>query len=177
MPALRTLGCVTALSLLLPAAAAAQEGHGLGLGAGVLSVGSDVIGAPLVVAYDVGPLLIDAYVGFVGVTDGGAGGGADLGLLGGASAHYVLHRTAQADFSVGLGAGYLRLKIGGAGEGEDLSSDGLLVALDAKIRVFLAANVALTAGAGFGAHLQEGSDTFALGGRLVGSAGLVYFFE
>jgi hypothetical protein len=177
MRAPRTLAHIALLLLLAPAAAAAQEGHGLGLGAGVLSVGSDMLGAPLAISYDTGPLLFDVYLGFARVAEEMTGGEGDLGLLAGASAHYVVHQAAQADLGVGLGVGYLRLRVGGLGEFDDGESDGLLLSLDAKIRVFLASNVALTAGAGLGAHVHQGDDTLALGGRLVGVAGLIYYFE
>ena len=156
--------------LFAAAIAHADEGTRFGVGAGILGVGNAFTGAPLVLEIDTGPVLIDVYGGMALATSADGSGDEDFGVIAGASAHFVVHSTDSSDFSVGGGAGLLHLHVDGE------TDDALLLDGGVRIRLFLVPNVALTAGAGVAALFQEGSDVVTVGGRLIGNAGVVYFF-
>ncbi len=107
------------------------------------------------------------------------GGGISLALVEnqdtnfgiGLSGFYALHRTRNADFSLGGGIG-LNYLDPGAGDGRIR----VLFEFGAQIRAFIVQNVALMAGLGLGLSVGDGGFQFGLGGRLVGNLGVAYFF-
>ncbi len=87
--------------------------------------------------------------------------------------YYQVHAGDLSDFSVGGGIGLLNYDTGGMNGGNE--SD-LHVEAGAKIRVFLAPNVALSTTLGFAMVLDEANDTALIAGRLQGAMGITYFF-
>lgn len=144
---------------------AAGAGRGGPIGFGGIGYLSGPAGLSL--AYDPGPWHLDTVLAFSSGTPG-----ADVIVLG-ARGWYHLASTASSDFSVGGGFSYVRTDPDQTGAE---ATNELGIEAGGLIRVFLAQNVALGAGAGLviGAVDAEG---VALGPvNLVSSASLHYFF-
>lgn len=89
----------------------------------------------------------------------------------GARLHYLAHETERADLSLSAG-GTLGWTVAADGE---LDLTGLVV-FGARIRVFMASNVAMTGALGVGALLRGEGSFVALAARPMGSAGFLYYF-
>jgi len=84
--------------------------------------------------------------------------------------YYRLHAGELSDFSLGGGLGLVNQDNPGGNEND------LHLEAGAKIRVFLAPNVALSSSLGLAMVLDEGADTAIIAGRLQGTMGITYFF-
>ena len=84
--------------------------------------------------------------------------------------YYQLHSGELSDFSLGGGLGLLNIDTPGDNETDIHLEAG------AKIRVFLAPNVALSSSLGLALVVDEGGDTAIIAGRLQGTMGITYFF-
>lgn len=84
--------------------------------------------------------------------------------------YYQVHSGELSDFSVGGGLGLLNTDAPG-----DNDTDIHLEA-GAKIRVFLAPNVALSSSLGMAVVADDANDTAIIAGRLQGTMGITYFF-
>jgi hypothetical protein len=93
----------------------------------------------------------------------------DLGVRG----WYHVHAAPSADLSLGAGFIYISRKQGNADRQSDFELE-----LGSQVRVFIVPNVALLGSLGLGIYLPDSGDsTVALGGQIVGSLGLAYYFE
>lgn len=119
-----------------------------------------------VMVYDMGLLRIDGILGFLSNP-----GGTKIDAAG--RLFWAVHRSTNADFSLGGGLGVVNTNPDGAAD----STTNLHVEALAQIRVFLAANVALSTTLGLGVGLNDGDDTFGFGGQFVTNGGLVYYFR
>jgi hypothetical protein len=154
------------------ALAGGQEGS-LGIGAEYMMNG---LTGGVSINYDLGKMHVG---GFLGLFDPGDDT-TDLTI--GGRFFYHLHSTAMSDFGIGAGLGFYSDEFRA---GNDTDRDTyLFLEPGVQIRVFLAANVALSFGAGIVIGLQD-EDGIAIGGGLVksndaglvtGSAGIHYYF-
>jgi hypothetical protein len=85
--------------------------------------------------------------------------------------YYQVHSGELSDFSLGGGVGLLNIDTPGNGTETDLHLEA-----GAKIRVFLAPNVALSSSLGLALIADDGGDTAIIAGRLQGTMGITYFF-
>lgn len=150
-----------------PPSRSAQEtsrGFGLGVlsffGIGVLS------GGALAAEYDTGRFIAGGMLDFFTQDNGPT----VLGL--GGRFYAIVHRTRSADFSVGggLGVGFEDPRVGDADLSFQIEAGG-------RIRYFLTTNLATSLTFGAGVNVIDNATSFALGGRLQGEAGVIYFFE
>ncbi len=88
--------------------------------------------------------------------------------------YYQVHSGDLSDFSLGGGLGLVNFD--DPGMGGDNNETDIHIELGAKIRVFLAPNVALGSSLGFAMVLDEAGDTAIIAGRLQGTMGITYFF-
>jgi hypothetical protein len=147
--------------------------HGVGPGVGVTGM---LLGGPvgLSLAYDAGPWHAE---GILGLIKPGSGVKANFDIAGRFWFH--LHSTANADFSVGGGLGYLR--IGHSAPAE--ATNGIFIEAGGQIRAFIASNVALSATLGLSIATAD-FEAYGLGGQsLAGQTlggfagvGLHYYF-
>lgn len=140
-----------------------------GLGAAVtLSTPGTAFGLGSISAtYDLGPVHFDALFGLAWDDEGPSS------LSGGLRGFVLVHRGPIADFSLGAGGsvGYIERVDGST----DLTWQ---VTAGAKMRAFIGGkNLAVTATIGAGVSFVDESGTVIVGGRLLGSAGFVYFFR
>lgn len=150
-------------------------GGGRGLGAQIEAsfVVPNGTGGSAGLVYDLGNFRIGGGLS-LGVTENQA---TNFGM--GLNAFFALHRTRNADFSIGGGVGlnYLdvdRDPVSGARGGD--ARIRVLFEFGGQIRAFIVQNVALMAGLGLGLSVGSGGFEFGLGGRLVGNLGVAYFF-
>jgi hypothetical protein len=147
--------------------------HGVGPGVGVTGM---LLGGPagLSLAYDGGPWHAEAMLGLI---KPGSGVRANFDL--GARFWYHLHATANADFSVGGGLGYVRI-----GRSAPASAtNGIFIEAGGQIRAFITSNVALSASLGLSIATAD-FEAYGLGGQsLAGQTlggfagvGLHYYF-
>lgn len=140
-----------------------------GLGAAVtLSTPGTVFGLGSISAtYDLGPVHFDALFGLAWDDEGPSS------LSGGLRGFVLVHRGPIADFSLGAGGSV------GFIERVDGSTDlTWQVTAGAKMRAFIGGkNLAVTATIGAGVSFVDESGVVIVGGRLLGSAGFVYFFR
>jgi hypothetical protein len=144
--------------------------HGTGVGVGVTGF---LLNGPqgLSGAYDAGPWHAEAILGLF------KPGGSRASFALGANFWYHLHSTANADFSVGGGLGYRRQGMA------TTSADGFWIQLGGQIRVFLAANVALSGTLGLAISTSD-FEAYGLGGQSLSTqtlggfagVGLHYYF-
>jgi hypothetical protein len=87
--------------------------------------------------------------------------------------YYQIHSGDLSDFSVGGGLGVLNTDTPGMGGGDETD---IHVELGAKIRVFMAPNVALSSSLGLAIIADDANDTAIIAGRLQGTMGITYFF-
>ncbi len=87
--------------------------------------------------------------------------------------YYQIHNGDLSDFSLGGGLGILNFD--GPGNNGDNETD-IHIELGAKIRVFLAPNVALSSSLGLAFIADDANDTTLIAGRLQGAMGITYFF-
>jgi hypothetical protein len=138
-----------------------------GIGVGIESMITGPTGPAVV--YQTPAFHVDAILGLYNTSDSQ---GREMLLAG--RFWYQLHSGLLADFNIGAGLGLLSFD---GGDDIDPQFD-----LGAKIRAFLAPNVALSASLGLAMVLQEDETTsdrhfdYALTGDLIGSMGIVYFF-
>jgi hypothetical protein len=147
--------------------------HGVGPGVGVTGM---LLGGPvgLSLAYDAGPWHVDSMLGLV---KPGAGVRANFDL--GARFWYHIHSTANADFSVGGGLGYIRI----GNRAPASATTGIFIEAGGQIRVFLASNVALSGSLGLSIATAD-FEAYGLGGQLLAGQsfaagagfGLHYYF-
>jgi hypothetical protein len=89
----------------------------------------------------------------------------------GARGWYHIHAAPGADLSVGGGFALLSYKAGSRKYDFELE-------LGAQIRAFIVSNVALLGSVGMAIYMPDsGSTTVAMGGSIVGSLGVAYFFQ
>jgi hypothetical protein len=145
-------------------------------GGGVIGIGAVEWLSPFVTGgefvYDTSPFHIEAALGFAHASQNGASGSNfDIGVAG----WYHLAKGANADFSIGGGAGLQYTSAPGAGNSQTL------FALEPGIeaRAFLSQNFALTFRAGFAITFGDNNaaTTISLGGQGSGQFGFVYFFR
>lgn len=89
--------------------------------------------------------------------------------------YYQVHAGELSDFSLGGGLGLLNIDRD-AGMGDRDSETDVHIEAGAKIRVFLAPNVALSSSLGLALVLDDANDTAIIAGRLQGTMGITYFF-
>ena len=133
-----------------------------GLGVGVESMLSGPSGPTLV--YQASSFHAEAIVG---VYDR-----AETTILIAGRFYYQLHSGDLSDFSLGGGFGLVDIdRDNNRGHDSDLHLE-----LGAKIRVFLAPNVALSSSLGLATVADDAGDTAIIAGRLQGTMGITYFF-
>jgi hypothetical protein len=132
--------------------------HGTGLGIGVVGM---LLGGPsgISAAFDGGPWHVE---GILGLLKPAAGTRASFDI--GGRFWYHLHSTANADFSVGGGLGYLHQGRVGT------SSDGVWIEVGGQIRTFLTSNVALSASLGLSIATID-FEAYGLTGQLLAGQG------
>ena len=142
------------------------SGRGLGIGAAAVLAPAGLTQNLLVTWGDSGGRFhVDGLVGF----NHSGTSNFDLGVRG----WYHVHAASAADLSVGAGIGIVSWKVAPADRQTDFEFQ-----LGAQIRAFIVPNVALLASLGMAIYLPDsGSSTVAIGGDLVGSFGVAYFFQ
>jgi hypothetical protein len=153
----------------------ATTGSGRGLGIGAVALFQPLVGT------------VSNTVPNILVTWGDSGGRFHLdGLFGllhtsatdfdlGVRGWYHIHAASSADFSLGLGLGMVRRRIGvpaGASAQWDFEME-----IGAQIRAFIVSNVALLGSVGMALYVPDTGDTaLQFSGSLVGTLGAAYFF-
>jgi hypothetical protein len=137
--------------------------HGTGLGVGAMAMLAGPFGAS--VAYDAGPWHLDTLVGLT-KNDGDVEDRRPSFTIGGRF-WFHLHKSANAEFSVGGGLGFTHA---GPAHAEIFSIEG-----GGLLRAFIASNVALSFSVGLAVNAADRS-TVAIGGQLIGGAGVHYYF-
>lgn len=160
MVVMRNLLVSSALAVvLLGGVGAANAGSGnTGIGLGVEALLNGPAGASLV--YDAASFRVGGLFAF---SDGN-----DYLLLGG-RVFVPVHTAATADFSIGGGAALVHRDMGMN------DADDFHIELLGQARVFLAGNVSLNAALGVSVVTGDGED-FLIGGNVLGSFGLTYYF-
>jgi len=173
-------GTVSGSASVSASAEGGGRAGGIGVGAETMLGGISVFGVGLDVffptsaaafVYDASMWRIDALLAMdsAGATDIFAGG----------RFWFNLHTGSASDFAVGGGIGFIADGDDGAGPGDD-DSLHILVEGGIQIRAFIVPNVAVGAVAGIGFFIldeQVGDDFFFLGGQLLSSAAIWYFFD
>ena len=138
----------------------------MGVGAEVTTTG--LVGGTFV--YDPGPFRLHALLGARF-----AHNDTELDLA--ARFFFPLHKSQNADFSIGPGIGLVHFDHGDA-PGDNALDNAVHLEGAAQIRAFLVSNVALSASVGVGAIFGNGSNHNAavLGGQVGGAFGITYFF-
>jgi hypothetical protein len=162
MSKITLLATIFVLSAAGAAEAGGQEGS-VGLGAEFQISGTG--GASL--NYDAGKFHVG---GFFGMRDPQGGGNTDVSF--GARFFYHVHSTAMSDFSVGGSVGMLS---NGNGPMMDRTTQ-LFIEPSFQIRLFLAANVALSFTAGMAIGAVDATDNLVIDGQTTGIAGVHYYF-
>ncbi len=148
-----------------------KSSYGDDLGMGSASAASGIgIGVESMLSGPSGPTLVYQAPSYhveaiVGVFDR-----ANTTVLVAGRFYYQLHAGALSDFSLGGGIGLLNT------DSDTGSQNDAHLELGAKIRVFLAPNVALSSSLGVAMVLDQASDSAILAGRLQGTMGITYFF-
>jgi hypothetical protein len=147
--------------------------HGVGPGIGVTGM---LLGGPagISLAFDGGPWHVDSMLGLI---KPGSGVRANFAL--GGRFWYHLHSTANADFSVGGGLGYIRI----GNRAPAAATNGIFIEAGGQIRLFLASNVALSGTLGLSIATAD-FEAYGLGGQSVSDGtlggftglGLHYYF-
>jgi hypothetical protein len=149
------------LALLVSSSTAFADGsESSGLGIGVESTLTGVSGPTI--AYQAPNFHVEGLLGFHDDNNT-----TEIDIAG--RFFWELHQTAASDFSIGGGLG---LESVDNGNNTDTIID---LELGAKIRAFVASNVALNASLGI-AVLAGDADFVGLGGQLTGGLGVTYFF-
>jgi hypothetical protein len=143
-------------------ASAATTPGGIGIGAEAMLSGP----AGLAVIYDAGSFHIDGIIGFH--DDDGPD---DTTIALGGRFLYHLHSAEASDFSIGGGLGLVNLD---RRNNDDDRTDFVLEGI-VQLRAFVVSNVALSASAGVAAVAGD-DDDLLLGGQLIGSVGIAYYF-
>jgi len=91
---------------------------------------------------------------------------------------FPVHRTQNADFSLGPGIGLVHLTRDPDGDGPQgrVSSNPIHLEGAAQIRAFVVANVALSASLGLGVVMADNNNSALINGQVGGSFGVTYFF-
>lgn len=170
-------GSVLALVLVLVGPAEAQPRSGVGIGietnlGGELPVtGVAPLPGAVTLTYDTGSLYAGGSLTFLNIDDS-----ATVFAIGGRG-YFPIHDGDRSDFALGGGFTIINTDFN-AGE----SDTSFLIELGGRLRAFLTANVALSAGVGIGILVADSGgpppDDNAVGllGNLTGSAGISYFF-
>ena len=105
-------------------------------------------------------------------TEESSSGGNRFGL--GARFLWVVHSTSRSDLGVGAGVGVSHRENDGPGDATAFHGEGLV-----QLRFFVVSNVAIHAGLGIGFSVgdEESLTVLSIGGQLLGSLGLSYFFD
>jgi hypothetical protein len=133
-----------------------------GIGVGVESLLSGPTGPTIV--YQTPAFHIDGLLGFEHTQ------GDTTAILLAGRFYYQVHAGELSDFSIGGGVGMLNIDAD-AGNNTDLHLEA-----GAKIRVFLAPNVALSSSLGLAMVFSDGADFTGVVGDLQGTMGITYFF-
>ena len=152
---------VTASSV---AHAGGQEGS-IGVGAEFMIAPFGVGGASL--NYDAGAFHVGGFLGF---TDLDGPDNTDVAI--GGRFYYHVHSTAMSDFGIGGGLGILSLD---NMMGNDRTT-GLFLEPGAQIRLFLAANVAISATVGVSIGTMDAGGNVIVTGQTIGGGIHYYFF-
>lgn len=139
---------------------------GLGTQVALLGPGLSIGGGSLALTYDLGPVGFDVLVGVFLADEDESSVRGDLRVF------FPVHRGLIADFSLGAGGGVGYIEPAG-GQMEVVWE----VLAGAKIRSFVGRNISLEATAGINVFFRDGFESLALGGRLFGGAGFIYFFR
>lgn len=145
---------------------------GRGFGIGVVQMLSGQSGLNLGgfgAAFDGGQFHIDGFLYF---NDPGEEVKANFGL--GGRFWWHLHSTANSDLSLGGGVGFFN--IGGADNPGAEGATVVNIEAGAQIRAFIAQNVAVMGSAGIGLATSDGEGVL-FSGHLLGSFGIIYFFQ
>jgi hypothetical protein len=128
--------------------------HGVGPGVGVTGM---LLGGPagISLAYDAGPWHVDTMLGLF---KPGSGVRANFEI--GGRFWYHLHSTANADFSVGGGLGYVR--IGRSAPAPAIN--GIFIEAGGQIRAFITSNVSLSGTLGLAIATGD-FDSYGIGGQ------------
>lgn len=118
--------------------------------------------------YDAGKFHVG---GFLGVRDPDGRDNTDIAF--GGRFFYHLHSTAMSDFGIGGSIGILS---DGAVAGTNRRDTALFIEPSFQIRLFVAANVALSFTAGLVIGGVDAGDNLILGGQPTGGAGIHYYF-
>lgn len=158
---------VAGLLAVSPSSAQAQEdmtmqspSQASGLGVGVESMLSGPSGPTLV--YQTPSYHVE---GILGVFDR-----ANTTFLVAGRFYYQVHSGELSDFSIGGGLGLVNT------DGPGNNETDIHLEAGAKIRVFLAPNVALSSSLGMAVVADDANDTAIIAGRLQGTMGITYFF-
>jgi len=174
---------LTIASVLAPALALAQvnepvsratvtsatsgNGHGFGIGAVALVLPGPGPAANILVTWGDwrGRFHVDGLFGLASA----ANTSFDVGVRG----WYHVHAASAADFSLGAGFALVSSRTAPADRQYDIELE-----LGAQVRAFIVSNVALLGSVGMGIYLPDsGSSGVSLGGNLIGSLGLAYYFQ
>jgi len=159
------------LALFATGTAAAQNApvaRGIGVGAEATLTG--IVGGTFV--YDAASWHLDALLG-------GSFQHNDSSLAVAARFFFPVHRSLNADFSIGPGVGLVHTTHDPDGDGPNGRESANPIHLEgaAQIRAFVVPNIALNATAGLGVVLNnKNNDSATIGGQLGGSFGVTYFF-
>jgi hypothetical protein len=170
-------GSVSASGSVEASAGGGAKAAGIGVGAETMLTGTTIYGFGILdapasaasVVYDASRWRIHGLLAMdsAGATDVFVGG----------KFFFNLHTGTASDFAVGGGLGIASL--GGEGPGDDDRTD-IFVEGAVMLRAFVVPNVAIGASAGVGFVIideEAGDDFFFLGGQLLGSIGIWYFFD
>lgn len=158
---MKTITLLASVLILLALPAASAQAEGVGVGAQAMLTGP----AGVSVTYDAGAFHVDGIFGL------SAGNDTAFGL--GAQGWYGIHGGEVADLSVGGGLGVV-----------DDGNDNIAFHLSGglKIRLFLVTNVALSSAVGLSFvfddddAIGQNEDDIILGGHLLSTMGITYFF-
>ena len=162
------------LSLILLSAAPAlaedtprRDGPQFGVGVETsllnISLGNNAVfnpGGAVLLSYDARAWRIEGLFGVLSFND-------NTVVRGGGRVLFAVHQTSRSDFSLGLGGYVLH-----AGENFTLGEVDAL----AQLRAFIVENVALTGSLGVAIAFGEGDPLVNVGGNLLGSLGMAYYF-
>jgi len=158
-----------ALALFATGTAAAQTPAARGIGVGAEATMTGLVGGTFV--YDAEAFHVDALLG-------AAFNHNDSELRVAGRLFFPVHRTQNADFSLGPGIGLIHMTRDPDGDGPQgrVSSNPIHLEGAAQIRAFVVANVAISASLGLGVVMADNNNSALINGQVGGSFGVTYFF-
>lgn len=159
-----------AMVLVLGAGSAAAGGSASTFGVGAEQTLSGVEGTGMSISYDAGKFHAGGALSF---RDESGSNNTDIGVAGRFFWH--IHSTPMSDFSIG---GNLGMLFDNEPDPQPDGSSATLIFLEPalQVRAFIANNVALSATAGISIGLGDTSGNVSLGGQLLSSVGVHYYF-